>query len=53
VDFLDRRKVQAEHRVGRDQHIDVAGQLARQHGALHVAARQARIGAPSPWVLMP
>ena len=36
----DRGEVEAEAGVGDDQHVDVAGQLARQHGALHVAARQ-------------
>ena len=40
VDVGDRREVEAEHRIGGDQHIDLARQLARQHGALDIAARE-------------
>ena len=35
-----RGEIQAETRVGDDQQLHLAGQLARQHGALHVAARE-------------
>ena len=40
VDFGHGRKVEAEHRVGDDHHVGIVAQLARQHGALHIAARQ-------------
>ena len=47
-------EVEAEARVGDDQHVDVAGQFARQHRALHVAARQAaRWARPRAAVLTP
>src|SRR5262245_25560446 len=38
VDLRDRREVEPEAGIGRDHHIDLAAELARQHGALHVAA---------------
>ena len=42
ADLGDRGEVEPEAGVGDDQHVDVAGELARQHGALHVAAREGR-----------
>jgi hypothetical protein len=36
----DRGEVEPEAGVGDDQHVDVAGELAREHRPLHVAARQ-------------
>ena len=44
MDFLDRRKVQAKDRIGRDQDIDVAIEFACEDGALHVAAGEAADG---------
>ena len=38
ADVGDGREVEAEAGIGDDQHVDVAGELARQHRALHVAA---------------
>ena len=42
VDLRHRREVEAETRIGGDQHFDVAAELARQHRALNVAAGQCR-----------
>ena len=36
----DRGEVEAEAGIGDDEHVDVAGQLAREYGALHIAARE-------------
>ena len=41
MDFADGCKVQTKHRVGGDQHVDLARQLPCQHGTLHIATRQA------------
>ena len=40
ADLGDGAEVEAETRVRRDQDGDLAGELAREHGALHVAARE-------------
>jgi hypothetical protein len=36
--WICRSEVEAEAGVGGDQHLDVAAEFARRHGALHVAA---------------
>ena len=42
MDLRHRGEIQAEAGIGRDQHFDIAAELARQHGALHIAAGQRR-----------
>ena len=42
MDLGHRREIEPEAGIGGDQHLDVAAEFARQHGALHVAARQRR-----------
>src|ERR1700722_8950931 len=34
------RMSETEARIGDDEHVHVAGQLAREYGALHIAARE-------------
>ena len=41
MNFAHGCKVQTKHRVGGNQHIDVARQFAGQHRTLHVATREA------------
>src|ERR1700722_12768973 len=38
ADFRNRRKIETKAGIGDDEDVDVAGELARQNGALHVAA---------------
>ena len=40
VDLRHRGEIEPEAGISRDHHIDLATELARQHGALHVAARE-------------
>ena len=44
ADLGDGREVEAEAGIGDDQQVALARELARQHGALHVAAGQALDG---------
>ena len=42
MDLGDGREIQPKAGIGGDQHLDLAAEFARQHRALHVAARQCR-----------